>query len=124
MPESRMNEVAQELWQQTKAGKVDWERTRSEDAYRVVFPDVMLRISRQALTGPRVVSWEISATESFDYQLDVHDDAGRVIGSLAPAHEDSMHELLAELFQLAERHVRFVQQASGIDKALDYLKRS
>jgi hypothetical protein len=47
-------------------------------------------------------------------------DTGRVIDSLDTTSVNTMHSVLSEIYGLAERHVR----DTGIDKALDYLKRS
>ena len=106
-----MNEVARELLDRSRAWKVGWEETRSQDAYRVIFPDVSLRISRQET---------VFEEERTDYELELTSETGRVIGSLTSAEQDPEHAVLAEIFNLAEQHVR----DSGVDKALEYLKRT
>ena len=108
MPESRMNELAQSLIGQSKEGKIDWESTGARASYRVIFSDVILTISR--------VYQDIGETS--DLRLELMNETGRVINLLETAPEDSMHSLLAQIFDLAGRHVR----DAGIDKALEYLE--
>jgi hypothetical protein len=110
MPESRINEVARELLGQSKEDKVDWESTGIRGSYRVIFPDVALTIYRVYL----------DYEETSDLLLELMNETGRVIDPLEAAPEHSMHCVLAQIFDLAERHVR----DAGIDKALEYLKRS
>tara|TARA_B100000315_G_C14397544_1_gene504896 strand:- start:149 stop:481 length:333 start_codon:yes stop_codon:yes gene_type:complete len=110
MPESRMNEVAQELSSQSKDGKVSWEDAGRRASYRVFFPDVVLVISRM----------QPSLEEGSDLQLELMSDTGSVIDSLDTTPEETMHLVLSEIFDLAEQHVRDI----GINKALDYLKRT
>ena len=110
MPESRIDEVAQELLGQSKEDKVDWESTGARASYRVIFPDVILTISRVYL--------DIGQTS--DLRLELMNETGRVINLLETAPKDHMHALLEQIFDLAEQHVR----NAGIDKALENLKRS
>ena len=105
-----MHEVARELLERSKHDKVGWEETRAADAYRVLFPDVSLRISRHV---------GFSGEEEHDYELELTSETGRVIGSMAPDQIDPMHQVLAQIFDLAEQFVR----DTGVDKALEYLKR-
>ena len=110
MPESRMNELAQNLLDQSNQDKIDWESTGARASYRVIFPDVVLTISRVHL----------DIRETSDLRLELMNETGRVLNLLETAPEDSMHSLLEQIFDLAERHVR----DAGIDKALENLKRS
>ena len=107
MAESTMNEVARELLSQSKADKVTWEDVGTWGTYRVFFPDVVLIITR---TRPAL-------EEESDLELELMNDAGRVIDSLEASPEDAMYAVLTEIFDLAEHHVR----NTGINKALDYL---
>ncbi len=109
MPESKMNEVAEQLLRQSKEHKVSWAETGSRVAYRVHFPDI-------ALTITRVSS---SLGEVSDMRLELMSDGGRVIDSLDTAHENPMHSTLNQIFEIAQQDIR----DSGIDKALNYLKR-
>ena len=109
MPESRMNEVAQELLSQSSGHKVSWEETSRRGSYRVVYPDVVLIISR---TYPTLEDSELS--------LELMGETGRVVDSLDTQPEDDMYAVLGQIFDLAEQHVREI----GINKALDYLKQT
>ena len=109
MPESRMNEVAQELLSQSSGHKVGWEETSRRGSYRVVFPDVVLIISR---TYPTLEESELS--------LELMGETGRVVDSLDTQPEDDMYAVLIQIFDLAGQHVREL----GINKALDYLKQT
>jgi hypothetical protein len=119
MAESNMTEVAQELLRQSKEHKVNWEESGKKDSYRVFVPDVSLSISRLPRFDP-FAHTPVPEEEDFNYLLDLYSDSGRIIGRLAPAQEDPMHQVLADLFGVAEECV----QQRGIDKALEYLKRS
>ena len=110
MPESKMHELAQNLLGQSKEDKIDWESTGAHASYRVIFPDVVLTISRVYL----------DIGETSDLRLELMNETGRVINLLETAPEDYMHSLFEQIFDLAERHVR----DAGIDKALEYLKRA
>lgn len=110
MPESGLNEVAQQLLSQSRDHKITWEEASRTGSYRVFFPDIVLAISR---TEP---SFKLDS----DLRLELMSDAGRVIDSLETTLEDDMHSILSQIFELAEQHVR----DTGINKALDYLKRT
>lgn len=110
MPESNMKEVAEQLLTQSKEHKVTWEETSRRGAYRVHFPDIALTITR---VSP-------SLEDSSDMRLELMSEAGRVIESLETTPEDPMYSTLSQIFDLAQQDIR----DSGIDKALDYLKRS
>ena len=109
MPESRMNEVAQALLSQSKDHEVSWEETTRRGSYRVVFPDVVLIVSR---TYPTL--------EDSDLSLELMGETGRVVDSLHTKPEDDMHPVLSQIFNLAEQDIRDY----GINKALGYLKRT
>jgi hypothetical protein len=108
MPESRLSEVAQELLRQSGKHKVDWEDTGRRASYRVVSPDVVLAISRV----------QPVLEEDSELRLELMNETGRVIDSVETSHEDPMHLILSQIFELAEQHVRDI----GINQALDYLK--
>lgn len=109
MAESRMNEVAQALLSQSENHEVIWEESIRTGSYRVVFPDVVLIISK---TDP--------TSEESELSLELMNETGRVVNSLDIYPEDPMYPVLGQIFQLAEQHVR----DTGINKALDYLKRT
>ena len=117
MVESRMTELANELLTRTNEDKVAWQETGRKEAYRVYFPDVFLTISKEE----EIAEIEEEGDELgfvTTYKLDLGSEAGRVIDSLRVQPNAEQYELLGEIFENAEAHVR----NSGIDKALDYLK--
>jgi hypothetical protein len=120
MAETRMNELAEELLQRSRDGKVPWEEKprgrRSEpDGYQVVFPDGALILTRtEELRGESLEKLE----EIVVYRIDLLGDTGRIIDTLTHKPEEPMYQTLAEIFDLAEAYVR----DTGISKALDFLK--
>ena len=113
MPESRMEEVATELLRQSNSQNVNWEETIRRfshgESYRVIFPDVALIIDRIP-----------SLDEEPTLTLSLVGETGREVDSLSTGPSHPMHSTLSDIFDLAEQHVR----DSGINKALEYLKRS
>lgn len=109
MDESRMNEVAQALLSQSKDNEVVWEESSRKGSYRVVFPDVVLTVSK---TYP--------SSEESDVTLELMNETGRVVDSLSTYPDNDMHSILSQIFELAEQHVR----DTGINKALGYLKQT
>jgi len=111
MTKSSINEVAKELLERSKAGKVRWEETLGLDGrnnYRVFFPDLSLRISRSGRDDE----------DEFYYELILTSDSGRTLDTLEPSQDQDMHQILSEMFILAEAYIH----DSGISKALEYLK--
>ena len=91
-----------------------WEETSTTNAYRVIFPDLTLRISRDFTVYDQVVGGQPV------YQLELESDRGRIIESLTPTHGDVMYQVLSEIFDLAKDYIH----DTGINKALDYLRRA
>ncbi len=117
MAESRMTELANELLTRTREDKVAWQETGRKEEYRVYFPDVFLTVSKgEEITETPGVGDEFGFVTT--YKLDLGSEAGRVIDSLRVQPNAEQYELLGEIFENAEAHVR----NSGIAKALDYLK--
>ena len=114
MPESRINEVAQALLSQSKDHEVAWEESSKRGSYRVVFPDVVLAISRE----DGIYEERGDIKQGILYKLELMNETGRVIETLDSKPEDTTHTILGQIFDLAEQHVR----DRGIDKALGYLK--
>lgn len=105
MPAKGMNEIAAELLRLSREGKLTWEQTVRDDRYRIDFPDVSLAIAK------------VDAFEC--YQLDLVNETGAIIDTLATPFESPRIEL-KEIYELAETYVR----EAGISRALDYLKRA
>ena len=120
MAEPRMNELARELLERSKARKVGWEETREANAYAVLFRDVALRISRRRVFVIEGLVFDAGQErgDRTDYELELTGERGRIIGSLAAEPGQPMHEVLEEIFELADQHIR----DTGVNKALDYLK--
>lgn len=105
MPAKGMNEIAEELLRLSREGKLKWEQTVRDDRYRIDFPDVSLAIAK---------------VDVFEcYQLDLVNETGAIIDTLATPFESPSFEL-KEIYELAETYVR----EAGINRALDYLKRA
>ena len=119
MAESRMTELANELLTRTKEDKGAGQETGSKEEYRVYFPDVVLTVSKE-----EEIWEEAEVADEFPfvttYKLDLGSESGRVIDSLKVWPNAEQYELLSEIFENATAHVR----NSGINKALDYLKRT
>ena len=117
MAESRMTELAHELLTRTKEDKVAWQETGRKEEYRVYFPDVFLTVSKgEEMTEKPGVGDEFGFVTT--YRLDLGSEAGRVVDSLKVQPNVEHYEILSEIYENAEAHVR----NSGIDKALNYLK--
>ena len=108
MARSDISEVARELLQRTRDHKVPWQEGRDIDSCRVFFPDLAISITRIGDPEEREP----------EYQLQLTGERGRVIDELAPGPEDTTHQVLSEIFDLAVQYIH----DSGIDKALEYLK--
>ena len=109
MAESRMNEVAQALLSQSKDHEVVWEESIRKGSYRVVFPDVVLIISK---SDPPL--------EESILSLELMNETGRVVDSLDSHPNEDIHSILSQIFEHAQRQIR----DTGINKALDYLKQA
>ena len=110
MPESKINEVAQKLLDQSEEHKVNWEDAGKIGSYRVFFPDVVLAISQVYLTLEE-------PEEIPDFRLELMGETGRVIEFLQTAPGEPMYLVLSEIFNLASQQIRDL----GITKALEYL---
>ena len=63
---------------------------------------------------------QIPSLEDPDLSLELVGEAGRVVDSLKTNPQDDMYPVLSQIFALADQKIR----DSGINKALEYLKRS
>jgi hypothetical protein len=106
MVESRMLELAEELLNRSKSGKVKWEEGPFRNSYTVKFPDIETIISREV---------------DF-YVLNLVNDRRTITASLTPPTRDaSVNEVLREIYDLARSKV--LNTPNSIDKALEYLRR-
>jgi hypothetical protein len=106
MDESRMLEVAKELLNRSKEGKIKWEGGPFGNSYMVKFPDLRIIISR----------------EVNDYVLSLVNEKDRITDSLSStSFEFTTKEVLQEIYDSARRQVLDIP--SSIDKTLEYLRR-
>ena len=105
MAEIRMEELAQQLLTQTKAGKVEWEKTRRPYAdidYRLFFPEGYFAIETIS-NGPR---------------LSLYDDSGVTVDELESGASEKIATTLREIIDLAEARIK----DRGIERAFEFLK--
>lgn len=103
MTETKIQELARQLLSQTKANKVEWEKTGrlSENDLRLVFPGGSF-IIEERLEGHR---------------LSVHDLSG-VVDQLDSESFPESAGTLEEIYRLAQAQIK----DRGIEKALEFLK--
>ncbi len=126
MTESRMDQLCNELLQQSQEGKLAWEEVEGQEhAYAVAFPDVSLVISSWAPL--RSCSWQplrdLSNSFKLDlatYRLELQNDAGQTEETLLVIPGQSNYRVLRDLFRLA--HQQAGHSEKNIDKALEYLR--
>ena len=126
MTESRIDQLCEELLQQSQEGKVAWEEVEGlEYAYKVRFPDLTLVVSSWAPL--RNCSWqpvrELSNSLNLDiatYRLELRDAAGEVTETLLVVPGQTNYRLLREVFALAHRQASHAEK--NMDKALEYLR--
>ena len=126
MAKSRMTQVAEQLLQQSRSGKVAWEQVENrENAYQVAFPDTTLVISRWSPLGGS--SWtavrDLSRTFGVDvasYRLELLDEAGAVVESLLAVPGQVIYRTLRDTFALARGQVTHAEE--NINKVMEYLR--
>ena len=126
MTRSSMDQLSEELLQQTREGKVAWEEVEGgQDAYRVAFADITLIVSKWAPL--RHSSWQplrdFSNSFNLDiatYRLELRNDAGEVEESLAAIPGQAAYRVLREVFALAHHQASHTER--NIDKAIEYLR--
>ena len=134
MATSRIVEVADQLLQRAKAGKVPWQKADGKDTYLVSFPEISLGISRLSwLPGPPPAPPglpslpDLRSISAYGYRLELFDESGAMIGSMAATGGDPQHKVLREIFELAEGTCEVPEGKEsdlevGINKALEHLK--
>jgi hypothetical protein len=129
MAKSRMHQVAEELLQQSRAGKVNWAAAEDRrDAYKVVLPNTTLVISRWSPLGnlPWDAMRDLARSFSVDfgaYRLELLNESGEVVETLlAVVPSQSAHGALRETFSLAQQRAH--QTEAKIDQVLEYLRQT
>lgn len=129
MAKMRMIEVAEQLLDRAKAGTVAWQREFGNQRYLLGFPDMAIAISRLSwLPGPPLpppglpTLPDLRSLGTYGYKLELLDENGGLIESLAATVGDPEHRVLKEIYDVAEVGERSIDES--IDKALSYLKNS
>jgi hypothetical protein len=107
MERSQMEEIADQLLKNAREGKVEWVNSPHRDAYQVKVPDgslVIMRLDSQA------------------YRLDLNDDQGNSLESLASYDPRPQNLILREIHDRARRHVLDLDQV--FDKTLEFLRQA
>jgi len=129
MAKSRMHQVAEELLQQSRAGKINWTAVEDRrDAYKVVLPYTTLVISRWSPLGN--LSWDalrdLSRSLSVDfgaYRLELLNESNEVVETLlAVMPSQSAYGALRETFGLAQQRAHRTDEK--IDQVLEYLRQT
>ena len=129
MAKMRMIEVAEQLLGRVKAGTVAWKKDFGNQRYLLGFPDMALAISRLSwLPGPPPpppglpALPDLRSLGTYGYKLELLDENGWLIESLAATVGDPEHRVLKEIYDVAAVGEQNID--ASIDKALDYLKNS
>ena len=110
-PPSKMVELAGQLLDSARAGKVKWAQGVGNDSYSANLPDVSLGITRrQPMLGART------------YSLELINNKGDMIEYISSYESEDEYNVLAEIHDLARRYVLDID--GNIDKALEFLRRA
>jgi hypothetical protein len=127
MVKARINEVAAELLQQARAGKIVWQIVEGRDsAYQASFPDASVVVSRWSPlhNSPWAILRDLSNSFGPDvatYRLEVLNPAGEVVESLLTVPGQLAHRNLREVFDLANQRTSPAEES--IDRVLHHLRR-
>lgn len=126
MVKARINEVAAELLQQARAGKIVWQIVEGRDsAYQASFPDASVVVSRWSPlhNSPWAILRDLSNSFGPDvatYRLEVLNPAGEVVESLLTVPGQLAHRNLREVFDLARGQTSPTEES--IDRVLEHLR--
>ena len=113
-PPSKMVELAGQLLDSARAGKIKWAQGVGSNSYSANFPDVSLAITRPETTHQNDVR---------RYNLKLLNNNGEMIECLsANVLTEEVFNVLEEIHDLARHYV--LDFDGNIDKALDYLRRA
>lgn len=121
----RMRDVAEQLLEKVRRAKLPWIKATNNAAYYVPLPDGMsLNISRLSwLPGPPPGIPELPdlrRVSTYGYRLELFDEKGPMVGSLAATAGDNEYTVLREIYEIAEGEVDNTQDK--IEQALNYIK--
>jgi len=123
-----MKEVAEQLFETARRAELAWVGPSEHDAYYVLLPDGMsLGISRMSwLPGPPPTPQglpdlpDLRRVSTYGYRLELFEEKGPMIGSLAATTGDPEYTILRGIYELAQGEGDDAQVK--IEKALNYLK--
>lgn len=121
----RMKDVAEQLLEKVRRAKLPWVKATNNDIYYVPLPDGMsLSISRLSwLPGPPPGIPELPdlrKVSTYGYRLELFDENGPMIGSLAASAGDHDYTVLREIYEIADGEGDNTQDK--LEQALNYLK--
>jgi hypothetical protein len=123
-----MHQVAEQLLQQSRAGKINWAAAEGrKDAYKVVLPDTTLIISRWSPLGssPWATVRDLSRSFSVDfgaYRLELLNESNEIVETLLAVPGQSAYRVLRDTFELAQS--RASHREDKIDQVLEYLRQT
>jgi hypothetical protein len=126
MTKSQMVQVAEQLLQQTMAGKVVWEAAEErENAYKVSFPDTTLVVSRRSPLRDCRWSTVRDLSHSFgvdvaSYRLELLDGDRQVLETLLAVPGQAAHRTLRQLYARAHSQVSHAEEK--ISRVMEYLR--
>ncbi|MCH7735713.1 MAG: hypothetical protein IH961_10935 [Chloroflexi bacterium] len=128
MAGTHMIEVAEQLLEKARRGDLAWAGPTNKDAYYLRLPDGMsLAISPMSwLPGPPVTPPglpelpDLRRVSIYGYRLELFEEKGPMIGSLAATVGDPEYSTLLAVYELAQDDGDDSQVK--IEKALNYLK--
>jgi hypothetical protein len=126
MANLKMLQVAEQLLQQSRAGKVAWAPAETrENAYQVAFPDTTLVISRWSplRDSPWATVRDLSNCLGVDvasYRLELLDAGSQVVETLLAVPGQTAHRTLRQIFARAQAQARHAEE--NISKVMEYLR--
>ena len=126
MVKSQMAQVAEQLLQQSRAGKVAWEAAPGrESAFQVSFPDTILVVSRWSplRDSPWSTVRDLSKSLGVDvasYRLELLDADRQVVEILLAVPGQTAHRTLRQVYARAHSQVSHAEES--INKVMEYLR--
>jgi hypothetical protein len=126
MVKSKMVQIAEQLLQQSRAGKLAWEPAEGRgNAFKVSFPDTTLVVSRCSplRDSPWATVRDLSHSLGIDvasYRLELLDADNHVLETLLALPGQTAHRTLRQLF--ARAHTQATHSEERINKVMEYLR--
>ena len=128
MAKARINQVAEELLNQSRADNIPWETIEDrETAYRTTFPETSLIVSRWSPlhNSPWHGIRDFANSINLDlatFRLELLNDAGEVVDSLLTVPGQTSYRRLREVYELA--HSKASYSEKSIDEVLQHLRQT